>query len=119
MTTTRVVELYSPFMKARGRLIFKTEYVITRGATSASIFMSDSKFYVYSKEGCGFCDRLTEFMKTKGIGYEKLNLGRDFTPKDFLDRFGKQSTFPQVIQDNRHLGGMKDTVRFLMENKFV
>ena len=41
-------------------------------------------------------------MKTKGIGYEKLNLGTDFTSEDFLVRFGKQSTFPQVIQDNRH-----------------
>ena len=81
--------------------------------------MQDSKFYVYSKEGCGFCNRLTEFMKSKGIRYEKFDLGTDFTTEEFLLKFGKQSTFPQVIQDNRHLGGMKDTVRFLMENKFV
>ena len=81
--------------------------------------MSDSKFYVYSKTGCGFCDRLTEFMKTKGISYEKFNLGTDFTTEEFLNQFGKQSTFPQVIVENKHIGGMKDTVRFLMENKFV
>ena len=81
--------------------------------------MSDSKFYVYSKTGCGFCDRLTEFMKTKGISYEKFDLGTDFTTEEFLDQFGKQSTFPQVIVENKHIGGMKDTVRFLMENKFV
>ena len=81
--------------------------------------MSDSKFYVYSKNGCGFCDRLTEFMKTKGISYEKFNLGTDFTTEEFLNQFGKQSTFPQVIVENKHIGGMKDTVRFLMENKFV
>ena len=81
--------------------------------------MSDSKFYVYSKTGCGFCDRLTEFMKTKGISYEKFNLGTDFTTEEFLNQFGKQSTFPQVMVENKHIGGMKDTVRFLMENKFV
>ena len=81
--------------------------------------MSDSKFYVYSKTGCGFCDRLTEFMKTKGISYEKFDLGTDFTTEEFLDQFGKQSTFPQVMVENKHIGGMKDTVRFLMENKFV
>ena len=81
--------------------------------------MSESKFYVYSKAGCGFCDRLTEFMKTKGISYEKFDLGDDFSAEEFLNKFGKQSTFPQVIQDNKHLGGMKDTVRFLMENKLV
>ena len=82
--------------------------------------MSDSKFYVYSKEGCGFCDRLTEFMKTKGIRYEKFDLGTDFTTEEFLHKFGKQSTFPQVVlEDSQKIGGMKDTVRFLMENKFV
>ena len=81
--------------------------------------MSDKKFLVYSKEGCGFCSRLTEFMKTKGIRYETFNLGSDFTSEEFLQQFGKQSTFPQVTMDNQHLGGMKDTVRFLMENKMV
>ena len=81
--------------------------------------MQDSKFYVYSKEGCGFCDRLTEFMKTKGIRYEKFDLGTDFTTEEFLLTFGKQSTFPQVVHEKRKIGGMKDTVRFLLENKFV
>ena len=81
--------------------------------------MQDSKFYVYSKEGCGFCNRLTEFMKTKGIRYEKFELGTDFTTEEFLYRFGKQSTFPQVVlDDNQKIGGMKDTV-FLLENKLV
>ena len=81
--------------------------------------MSESKFYVYSKNGCGFCDRLTEFMKSKGVKYEKFNLGDDFTSEEFLHQFGRQSTFPQVVVENQKIGGMKDTVRFLMENKFV
>ena len=118
MTEVMVV-CFNPSIRARGRLIFKLQYVITRVATSDSIFMSDSKFYVYSKEGCGFCDRLTLFMKSKGIRYEKFTLENDFSAEEFLDKFGKQSTFPQVTMDNRHLGGMKDTVRFLMENKMV
>ena len=58
-------------------------------------------------------------MDTKGISYEKFDLGTDFTTEEFLLKFGKQSTFPQVIVENKHLGGMKDTVRFLMENKLV
>ena len=82
--------------------------------------MQDSKFYVYSKEGCGFCARLTEFMKAKGIRYEKFDLGTDFSTQEFIHRFGRQCTFPQVVlNDNQKIGGMKDTVRFLMENKFV
>ena len=81
--------------------------------------MSDKKFYVYSKDGCGFCDKLTNFMEQKGVNFEKFDLGTDFTTEEFLFKFGRQSTFPQVIVENKHLGGMKDTVRFLMENKFV
>ncbi len=81
--------------------------------------MSDNKFYVYSKNGCGFCERLTEFMDTKGVNYEKFNLGEDYTSEEFLTKFGRSSTFPQVLVDNKRIGGMKDTVRFLLDNKMV
>jgi glutaredoxin len=81
--------------------------------------MSDSKFYVYSKDGCGFCDKLTNFMESKGVNFEKFNLHDDFSTEEFRYKFGQSSTFPQVVMDNKHLGGMKDTVRFLLENKLV
>jgi len=81
--------------------------------------MSDSKFYVYSKDGCGFCEKLTNFMESKGVNYEKFDLGDDFTSEEFLQQFGKQSTFPQVIVENQKIGGMKDTVRFLLDNGIV
>jgi glutaredoxin len=78
-----------------------------------------SKFYVYSKDGCGFCDRLTQFMDKNNISYEAFYLDKDFTVEEFVDRFGYKSTFPQVHLDNLHIGGMKDTVRYLMEHKHV
>ena len=81
--------------------------------------MSNKTFYVYSKNGCGFCDRLTQFMESKGVSYEKFNLGADFSSEEFLYKFGRSSTFPQVIVDNKKIGGMKDTVRFLLDNKMV
>jgi glutaredoxin len=81
--------------------------------------MSQPKFYVYSKDGCGFCDRLTEFMDKNNISYEAFYLGKDFTVEEFVDKFGYKSTFPQVHADNRNIGGMKDTVRYLMDQKYV
>ena len=81
--------------------------------------MSNQKFYVYSKSGCGYCDRLLKFMDSKGIKYEKFNLGYDFTVEEFLNKFGRGSTFPQVHYNNLNIGGMKDTVRYLSENKLV
>ena len=81
--------------------------------------MSHSKFYVYSKDGCGFCDRLTEFMDKNNIEHETFHLGKDFTVEEFVSKFGYKSTFPQVYVDNRNIGGMKDTVRYLAENNYV
>lgn len=77
------------------------------------------KFYVYSKDGCGFCDKLTNFMETKGVDYEKFTLDNDFTKEEFIERFGYNSTFPQVFHRNQNIGGMKDTVRFLVEHEYV
>ena len=81
--------------------------------------MTNKTFYVYSKNGCGFCDKLTQFMESKGVNYEKFNLGDDYTQEEFLYKFGRSSTFPQVVMDNKKIGGMKDTVRFLLDNKIV
>ena len=79
----------------------------------------DKKLSVYSKTGCGYCDRLVEFMDDKGIAYQKFQLGEDFTSEDFVTKFGTGTTFPQVVRDYETIGGMKDTVRFLVSNKSV
>ena len=68
------------------------------------------KFYVYSKNGCGFCDRLTQFMDKNDIIYEKFHLGSDFTAEQFVSKFGTGSTFPQVTVNFEQIGGMKDNV---------
>ena len=81
--------------------------------------MSESKFYVYSKNGCGFCDRLTQFMDKNDIIYEKFHLGSDFTAEQFVSKFGTGSTFPQVTVTFEQIGGMKHTVKYLVEHKYV
>ena len=81
--------------------------------------MKGKKFYVYSKNGCGFCDKLTQFMDSKSVPYEKFTLDKDFTREDFISKFGYNSTFPQVHFENQNIGGMKSTVRYLVENKMV
>lgn len=77
------------------------------------------KFYVYTRSGCGYCDRLISFMNQKGIDYEKFNLGSDYQREDFYAKFGQGSTFPQVNYKNENLGGMRETVRYLIENRMA
>ncbi len=83
-------------------------------------FMQDkSKFYVYSKKGCGYCTNLTEFLSSKKIPYESFELNEDFKLGEFVDKFGNNATFPQVHYENQNVGGMKNTVRFLFDNGFL
>lgn len=78
-----------------------------------------SKFYVYSKIGCGYCVKLISFMESKGIEYEKFTVGQDLTSEQFVNKFGRSSSFPQVLHNTKHIGGMRDTVRYLLNNNIV
>ena len=77
------------------------------------------KFYVYSKDGCGYCQRLVQFMDSKGVQYELFNLYDDFSVEDFLSKFGQGSTFPQVNHKNQNIGGMRDTVKYMISEHIV
>jgi glutaredoxin len=46
-------------------------------------------------------------------------LDRDFTPEEFYDKFGEGSTFPQIICDEKKLGGCVDTIKFLREQRIL
>ena len=58
-------------------------------------------------------------MDDNGVQYEKFTLDTDFTREEFIEKFGHNSTFPQVHNDHQHIGGMKDTVRYLSEQHLV
>lgn len=77
------------------------------------------EFIVYSKSGCGFCTKLVDFLTQKDIAYTKLMLGEDYTTEEFVAKFGHGSTFPRVLHNEELIGGMKDTVKYLVENKYV
>ena len=76
-------------------------------------------FEIYSKTGCGYCDRLMEFMDSKGIEYTERKLGEDFIVEEFVNTFGRGSTFPRVKHDGELIGGMRETVLFLKQNNYV
>jgi len=47
------------------------------------------------------------------------NLNEDFTREEFYSEFGEGSTFPQVLCDDKKLGGCTDTIEYLKEQKIV
>ena len=78
-----------------------------------------NNFTVYSREGCPYCEKIKEGMQLAKLQHRVYDLGTDFTRDEFYDQFGYGSTFPQVVVNNKNLGGCMDTVKYLREQKIV
>lgn len=78
------------------------------------------KFTVYSKDGCPFCSKIEQVLQVSELQHVVYKLDRDFSRDEFYAEFGYGSTFPQVIlNDQDHLGGCTDTVKYLQENSII
>ena len=76
-------------------------------------------FAVYSKDNCPYCHKVKSVLELTGSNFVVYTLGEDFTKEEFYDKFGKGSTFPQVLCDDKKLGGCVDTIKFLREQKVI
>lgn len=74
-------------------------------------------FTVYSKPGCTFCEKMKQVLVLEELKHVVYELGRDFTREEFYDSFGEGSTFPQVMMDEKNLGGCKESLLYMKENK--
>jgi len=76
-------------------------------------------FLIYSKSNCPYCYKVKQVIEMTGNKFVEYSLDRDFTKQEFYDKFGKGSTFPQVLHDDKKLGGCVDTIKFLREQKIL
>ena len=76
-------------------------------------------FTVYSKDECPFCFKVKQVLELTGSNFVVYTLGEDFTREEFYAEFGEGSTFPQVICNEKKLGGSVDTIKFLKEQQLV
>ena len=81
--------------------------------------MRPMNFTVYSKNKCPYCYKVKQVLELTGSNYEIHTLGEDFTRQEFYAKFGQGSTFPQVVCDNKKLGGCVDTIKFLREQQVI
>jgi len=76
-------------------------------------------FTIYSKGGCPYCERIKKVMTLTKLKHVIYTLDEDFTRDEFYSEFGEGATFPQIICDDKKLGGCTDTVAYLKENQLV
>jgi glutaredoxin len=79
----------------------------------------DMKFTVYSKDGCPYCTKVQQVLELAQLQHVVYKLNTDFTRDEFYAEFGEGSTFPQVIVNDKHIGGCTDTVQYLKEQNLV
>ena len=76
-------------------------------------------FTVYSKEGCPYCEQITEVLGLSELNYVEYKLNKHFDHESFYEQFGSGATFPQVVLNGEKLGGCRDTARYLKENSII
>lgn len=70
-------------------------------------------FTVYSKKNCDFCYKIKQVLELTGNSFVVYTLDTDFTKEEFTSQFGETSTFPQVVVEDKHIGGCADTIKYL------
>ena len=76
-------------------------------------------FIVYSKPGCPYCDKIVQVLTLTEQKFVEYKLGRDFTANEFYGEFGPGTSFPQVLADQKKIGGCSETIKLLREEKVL
>jgi glutaredoxin 3 len=63
---------------------------------------------VYTTEPCGFCRQAKALLDSRGVRYEEVNLSKDPDGRADLVALTGQMTFPQIIIEDRPLGGFRE-----------
>jgi glutaredoxin len=71
------------------------------------------KFTIYSKKECPYCFKVKKVLELCGKDFVVYTLDEHFTKDQFYNEFGLNSTFPQVVMDDKHIGGCTDTIEYL------
>ena len=67
-----------------------------------------ARITVYSTEPCSFCRRVKGLLDARGVQFTEVNLAKDPVGRAELARKTGMLSFPQVLVDDRLLGGFAE-----------
>ena len=76
-------------------------------------------FVVYTKDGCPYCDKVSNLLQFLELKHVVYKLDSDFTRESFIAEYGEGSSFPQVTFNDNPIGGCTETIQFVREQKHL
>ena len=74
---------------------------------------------IYTNVGCGYCAKAKELCKRADLSYTEIRVGKDISREQFKELFPKNLSYPQIVIDDEHVGGLVDTVKHFVDNKLI
>lgn len=70
---------------------------------------------VYTKDNCPYCIKAKALLKSRGLEFKEIAIGKDISREDFLDQFPNIRTVPQIIMNGEHIRGYDGLVKALAQ----
>ena len=81
--------------------------------------MPASAVTIFTTMSCVFCLRAKEYLRSKGVAYDEVDVTGDETARALLvERANGKRTVPQIFVGKVHVGGYTDLVALDREGKF-
>tara|TARA_Y100000590_G_scaffold431225_1_gene545772 strand:- start:5 stop:244 length:240 start_codon:yes stop_codon:yes gene_type:complete len=74
------------------------------------------KIEIFSKTNCPYCDRAKIRLQKHTPSIYMLD--KDYTREEFFNKFPNAKTFPQIIINDKHIGGYHELEKWLAFNSF-
>ena len=72
------------------------------------------KIIIYSKDNCSNCLKIKNILNK--YNPKIISLDKDISREEFINKFPNTRTLPQVIINNKHIGGYNDVEKWLAFN---
>lgn len=73
---------------------------------------------IYTFKTCPYCIKAKDLLKDEGIDFKEVEISRERSKLDELEKDTGCSTVPQVFVNNDFIGGCDDIVALHKEGKF-
>jgi glutaredoxin 3 len=74
---------------------------------------------IYTTTSCVFCLRAKEYLRSRGVAYEEVDVtGDEAARARLVERANGRRTVPQIFVGQVHVGGYTDLVALDREGKF-